>query len=61
TVLMLMAALTWGQIYFVLMAVIPLVGWAKYRIHEHTPAQLAMGVAVSVAISGAIIKIYSIL
>ncbi|MBU2534659.1 MAG: hypothetical protein KKD83_00640 [Chloroflexi bacterium] len=61
TVLMLMAALTWGQIYFVLLAVIPLVGWAKYRIHEHTPAQLAMGVAVSVAISGAIIKIYSIL
>ncbi|MFH1926199.1 MAG: hypothetical protein ABIK32_06880 [Chloroflexota bacterium] len=61
TVLMLMAALTWGQIYFVLLAVIPLVGWAKYRIHEHTPAQLAMGVALSVVVSGAIIKIHSIL
>jgi hypothetical protein len=56
-----MAALTWGQIYLVLLAAIPLVGWAKYRINEHTPAQLAAGVAVSVVISGVIIKIYSIL
>jgi hypothetical protein len=61
TVLVLMAALTWGQIYFVLLAVIPLVGWAKYRINEHTPAQLAIGITVAVAVSGAIIKIYSIL
>ncbi|MEE9366405.1 MAG: hypothetical protein V3W44_06940 [Dehalococcoidales bacterium] len=61
TVLVLMAALTWGQIYFVLLALIPLVGWAKYRINEHTPVQLAIGVAVSVVLSGAIIIINAIL
>jgi len=60
TVLVIMAALTWGPIYFVLLAAIPLVGWAKYRINEHTPAQLAIGIALSVVVSGAIIKICSI-
>ena len=61
TVLVLMAALTWGQIYFILLAVIPLVSWAKYRINEHTPAQLAIGIAVSVAVSGATLYFFSLL
>ncbi len=61
TVIVLMAALTWGQIYLVLLAAIPPVSWAKYRINEHTPAQLAIGVVLAVAVSGTIIRIYSIL
>ena len=61
TVLVLMAALTWGQIYLILLAVIPLVSWAKYRINEHTPAQLAIGIAVSVAVSGATLYFFSLL
>jgi len=61
TVLVLMAALTWGQIYFIILAVIPLISWAKYRINEHTPAQLAIGIAVSVATSGATLYFYSLL
>jgi hypothetical protein len=61
TVLVLMAALTWGQIYFILLAVIPLVSWAKYRINEHTPAQLAIGIAVSVAVSGATLYFFGLL
>ena len=51
TVLVIMAVLTWGQIMLVLLAAIPLIGWAKYRIHEHTPAQLATGIAASVAVT----------
>jgi hypothetical protein len=61
TILVLMTALTWGQIYFILLAVIPLVSWAKYRINEHTPAQLAIGIAVSVAVSGATLYFFSLL
>ncbi len=61
TVLVLMAALTWGQIYFILLAVIPLVSWAKYRINEHSPAQLAISIAVSVAVSGATLYFFNLL
>ena len=50
TIVVIMAALTWGQIFLVLMAAIPLVSWAKYRLNEHNPAQLATGVALSVAV-----------
>ena len=50
TIIVIMAALTWGQIFLVLMAAIPLVSWAKYRLNEHNPAQLATGVALSVAV-----------
>ena len=53
TIIIIMAVLTWGQILLVLLAAIPLIGWAKYQTHEHTLAQLAMGIALSVALSGA--------
>jgi hypothetical protein len=61
TVLVIMAALAWGQIYLLLLAAIPLVAWAKYRIHEHTPAQLVVGVAVAAVLSGIIIGLTSIM
>ena len=51
TILVIMAGLTWGRILLVLLAVIPLVSWAKYRLHEHDAAQLATGVALSVAVT----------
>ena len=59
TILVIMAALTWGQIFLVLLAVIPLIGWAKHQIHEHTLVQLATGIALSVAISGATLYLFS--
>ena len=53
TILVIMAALAWGEILLILLATIPLIGWAKYQIREHTLAQLTTGVALSMAISGA--------
>jgi hypothetical protein len=61
TVLVLMTALTWGQIYLVLLIVLPIVGWAKYRIREHTVTQLAIGITVSGVLIGIIIAITPIL
>jgi len=52
TILVIMAALTWGHFFFILLATIPLISWAKYQIHEHTPVQLAIGIALSVVIAG---------
>ena len=59
TILVIMAALTWGQIFLVLLAVIPLIGWAKHQIQEHTLVQIATGIALSVAISGATLYLFS--
>ena len=53
TTIVIMAATAWGQILLVLLAASPLIGWAKYHTREHTLAQLAMGIALSVAVSGA--------
>ena len=53
TILVIMAALAWGEILLILLATIPLIGWAKYQIREHTLAQLTTGVALSMAITGA--------
>ena len=61
TVLVLMTALTWGQIYLVLLIALPLVSWAKYRIHEHTATQLTIGIAVSGVLIGIMIGIIPIL
>ena len=58
TILVIMSALTWGQIFFVLLAAIPLIGWAKYQNHEHTLSQLAMGIVLSVAVSGATLYLF---
>jgi hypothetical protein len=59
TTLIIMAALTWGQIFLVLLAGIPVVGWAKYQIHEHTLAQLMTGIALSLAASGTTLYLFS--
>jgi hypothetical protein len=51
TILIVMAIATWGWGAFILLAGIPLVSWSKHRIHEHSIAQLASGIALAVAIS----------
>ena len=52
TVLVIMAALTWGPALLALLATFPLISWAKYQLHQHTPAQLATGIIVAVVVSG---------
>lgn len=61
TILVIMAALTWGQILLVLLAAIPLIGWAKYHIQKHTLAQLVTGIALSIAVSVATLYFFNLL
>ena len=58
TILVIMSALTWGQIFLVLLAAIPLIGWAKYQNREHTITQLAMDIPLSVAVSVATLYLF---
>ena len=53
TVLVIMSVLTWGQIFLVLWAAIPLIGWAKYYNHDHTLVQIVLGIALAMVVSGA--------
>jgi hypothetical protein len=59
TVLVIIAALTWGWIYLVLLVFLPVIAWAKYRIREHTLPQVAVGIVVSLVVSGAILYFYN--
>jgi hypothetical protein len=59
TVLVIIAALTWGWIYFVLLVFLPVIAWAKYRVREHTLPQVAIGIAVAVVVSGVILYFYN--
>ena len=52
TILVIMTTITWGSIFLVTFAAIPLCSWAKYRLHEHTLTQLAIGIFLSMAVSG---------
>ena len=51
TILIVMGAQAWGPVFLSLLAVIPLIFWAKYHIHDHTIPQLVMGIAVGVIVS----------
>lgn len=47
------AALIWGQAVFPVLLAIPLVGWARYSLRQHSPAELAAGVGLALVISTA--------
>ena len=51
TVLIIMAAQTWGWPYLFLLLAIPLISWAKFKIRDHTIPQLIIGTIVAVAVS----------
>ncbi len=57
TILVIMTVVTWGSIFLVTFAAIPLSSWAKYRLHEHTLTQLAIGIFLSMAVSGTILYV----
>jgi len=59
TILVVMAAQAWGQIFLVLLTTIPLIVWAKYHIHEHTIPQLLMGITVAMFVSLATLHLFS--
>lgn len=59
TILVIMATITWGSIFLTTLAAIPLISWAKYRLHEHTPTQLAIGIVLSLAVSGTTLYVLS--
>ena len=48
--LVMMTAVTWGNVFAWLAVLIPAVGWAKYRLHEHSPAQMVIAAMLSVLV-----------
>ncbi|MFC2072886.1 hypothetical protein ACFLUU_09390, partial [Chloroflexota bacterium] len=58
TILVMMAPIAWGQNFLVLMAAMPLVGWAKYQIGEHTIIQLLSGIIIAIFVGGVVLVAY---
>jgi len=52
-ILSIIAIETWGTVLLFLLPIILLVGWAKYRVQEHTLVQMAIAATVSLAATSA--------
>jgi hypothetical protein len=61
TVLIIMSVTYWGHFWLWLLVLIPLIGWAKYRIKEHNVIQLVSGVLLAGVITIAGLYIYKLL
>ncbi|HSW58428.1 MAG TPA: hypothetical protein VLH15_08510 [Dehalococcoidales bacterium] len=61
TVLIIMAAVNWGNQWLYTLAFLPLIGWAKIRLGDHNIIQLITAVALSTGISIATLLLFDIL
>jgi len=53
TTLITVAVLVWGKAVLPVLIVIPLVGWARYALHQHSPYQLASGFGLALIVTSA--------
>ena len=61
TVLVIVAVLIWGQASFPALAVIPMVGWARNALNQHSVTQLAAGFGLSVVTGAATLYLFGLL
>ena len=63
TTLVIVTLLIWGQTlpYISVLVAIPLVGWARYSLRQHSPRQLAAGFGLSVVIGTATLYAFGLL
>lgn len=54
-------ALTWEHPIFPVLAAIPVVGWARYSLRQHSPGQLAAGFGLAVVIGVPILYSFGLL
>ena len=50
TCLIIMAAQTWGPVFFATVAIIPAIVWARYLLREHSLAQMLAGSVLAVVV-----------
>ena len=58
TILVIMASVAWSQNFFLLAITLPIIGWAKHRVKEHTLIQLIGGIAIAAAISSIVLLLF---
>jgi hypothetical protein len=51
TILAITAVVVWGQAALPALFIIPLVGWARYCLQQHSPGQLAAGFGLSLVVA----------
>ena len=51
TSLAVIVSLTWRPAFPLILVTVPLVGWARYRLEQHTPGQLVAGFGLAVAVT----------
>ena len=63
TTLVIVAVLIWGHTFpsISVLVAIPLVGWARYSLRQHSPSQLAAGFGLSVVVGTATLYSFGLL
>lgn len=61
TTLVILVVLIWGRAVLPVLLAIPLIGWARYTLHQHSPGQLVAGFALSVVIGIATFWLFGLL
>ena len=61
TTLIIVVVLIWGQAVFPALLAIPLIGWARYSLQQHSPSQLAAGFGLSVVTGAATLYSFGLL
>jgi hypothetical protein len=51
TVLLFMAVIIWGQLFFVSFSIIPVIGWSKYKLQEHNILQMVLGITLAIGVT----------
>jgi hypothetical protein len=57
TTLVYMAVIIWGNLFLVLVLIIPVVAWAKFKLKDHTPLQLMIGFILAILVPSIITQI----
>jgi hypothetical protein len=56
TILVITALVVWGKVALPALLIIPFIGWARFKVKEHSLAQLATGFTIALIIAGASLR-----
>ena len=61
TMLAIVVTVIWGYSFLPVLAIIPLVGWSRYSLKQHSPAQMAAGVGLAIIVGAGILYSFGLL
>jgi hypothetical protein len=51
SVLLYIAVIIWGQLFFISFLIIPVIGWSKYKLRDHNVLQMVLGITLALGVT----------